>query len=132
MWFRPPTGSASSRTGASFPRASSPPHHAVIGTPYGFGYSLSVGHVSGRLMPRQTVTGVPLEFIQTDAHISRGNSGGPMFTLRREVVGVVSWMPAESGSYEGLGFAVSANVAKRLPSSTGSFWTGVEGVLLTG
>jgi S1-C subfamily serine protease len=104
----------------------------VIGAPYGLGYSLSVGHVSGRLTPRQTVSGVPLEFIQTDAHISQGNSGGPMFNLRGEVVGVVSWILTQSGGYEGLGFAVSANVAKRLLSSTGSFWTGVEGVLLTG
>jgi serine protease Do len=104
----------------------------VIGAPYGLGYTLSVGHVSGRLTPRQTVSGVPLEFIQTDAHISQGNSGGPMFNLRGEVVGIVSWMLTQSGGYEGLGFAVSANVAKRLLASRGSFWTGVEGVLLTG
>lgn len=104
----------------------------VIGAPYGLGYSLSAGHVGGRLLPRQTVSGVPLEFIQTDAHISQGNSGGPMLNLRGEVVGIVSWMLTESGRYEGLGFAVSANVAKRLLSTTGSFWTGVEGVLLTG
>lgn len=104
----------------------------VIGAPFGLGSSLSVGHVSGRLMPRQTVSGVPLEFIQTDAHISRGNSGGPMFNLRGEVVGIVSWMLTESGGYEGLGFAVSVNVAKRVLSPTGSFWTGIEGVLLTG
>jgi S1-C subfamily serine protease len=86
----------------------------VIGAPYGLGSSLSVGHVGGRLKPRQSVGGVPLEFIQTDAHISRGNSGGPMFNLRGEVVGIVSWMLSESGGYEGLGFAVSVNVAKRL------------------
>jgi serine protease Do len=104
----------------------------VIGAPYGLGSSLSVGHVSGRLLPKQTVSGVPLEFIQTDAHISQGSSGGPMFNLQGEVVGIVSWMLTESGGSEGLGFAVSANVAKRLLSSTGSFWTGVEGVLLTG
>ena len=105
---------------------------AVIGAPFGLGYSLTVGHVSGRLLPKQTVSGVPLEFIQTDAHMSQGNSGGPMLNLRGEVVGIVSWMLTQSGGYEGLGFAVSANVAKRLLSSTGSFWTGVEGVLLTG
>jgi serine protease Do len=104
----------------------------VIGAPYGLGYSLSVGHVSGRVLPKLSVSGVPLEFIQTDAHISQGNSGGPMFNLRGEVVGVVSWILTQSGGYEGLGFAVSANVAKRVLSSTGSFWTGVEGVLLTG
>ena len=93
----------------------------LIGAPYGLGYSLDVGHVSGRLMPRQTVSSVPLEFIQTDARVSQGHLGGPMFNPRGEVVGVVGWMFTESDGSEGLGFAVSANVAKRLLSSTGSF-----------
>ena len=109
----------------------------VIGAPYGLGYqlgyglgyNLSVGHVSGRLLPSQTASGVPLEFIQTDAHISPGNSGGPLFNLQGEVVGVVSWIVTESGGHEGLGLAISANVAQRLLSSSGTFWTGVEGVM---
>jgi S1-C subfamily serine protease len=105
---------------------------AVIGAPYGLAASLSVGYVSGRLRPGQTVSGVPLEFIQTDARISQGNSGGPLLNRRGEVVGVVSWMLTASGDFDGLGFAVSANVARRLLQSSGSFWTGVEGVLLTG
>jgi S1-C subfamily serine protease len=103
----------------------------VVGAPYGLSYSLSVGHVSGRLVPKETISGVPMEFIQTDASINQGNSGGPMFNLEGEVVGVVSYILTQSGGFEGLGFAVSANVAKQLLLSTGSFWTGIEGMLIT-
>ena len=104
----------------------------VVGAPYGLSYTLSVGHVSGRLKRGETVSGVPLEFIQTDAHVNVGNSGGPMFNMRGEVVGVVSWILTQSGGFEGIGFAVAANAARQLLLETASFWTGVEGVLLTG
>lgn len=103
----------------------------VLGAPYGLSQTLSVGHVSGRLKPGETVSGVPLEFIQTDARINEGNSGGPMFNMKGEVVGVVSWI-LRSGGSDGIGFAVTANTASQLLLDTGSFWTGVEGLLLTG
>ena len=102
----------------------------VIGAPYGLSYTLTVGHVSGRLKPPGTIGGVPMEFIQTDAAINQGNSGGPLFNLKGELVGVVSYIMTMSGGFEGLGFAVSSNVAERLLLSTPSFWTGVEGYLL--
>jgi len=104
----------------------------VVGAPYGLSYTLTVGHVSGRLRPQGTIGGVPMEFIQTDAAINQGNSGGPMFNLKGEVVGVVSYIMSKSGGFEGLGFAVTANVARGLLLSSGSFWTGVDGYLLTG
>lgn len=104
----------------------------VLGAPYGLSQTLSVGHVSGRLKPGETVSGVPLEFIQTDARINEGNSGGPMFNMKGEVVGVVSWILSRSGGSDGIGFAVTANTASQLLLDTGSFWTGVEGLLLTG
>jgi len=103
----------------------------VVGAPYGLSYTLTVGHVSGRLRPPGTIGGLAMEFIQTDAAINQGNSGGPMFNLQGEVVGVVSYILSKSGGFEGLGFAVSANVARGLLGS-GSFWTGVDGLLLTG
>jgi S1-C subfamily serine protease len=104
----------------------------VVGAPYGLSYTLSAGHVSGRLKPGATVSGVPLEFIQTDAHINEGNSGGPMFNMKGEVAGVVSWILTQSGGFEGIGFAVTANAARQLLLTTSSFWTGVDGMLLTG
>ena len=106
---------------------------AVVGAPYGLSYTFTVGHVSGRHRVKETINGIPMEFIQTDASINQGNSGGPMFNLSGEVVGVVSYILSQSGGFEGLGFAVSSRVAEKLLITTGgSFWTGTEGFLLTG
>ena len=106
---------------------------AVVGAPYGLSYTFTVGHVSGRHRAKETISGIPMEFIQTDASINQGNSGGPMFNMAGEVVGVVSYILSQSGGFEGLGFAVSSNVAEKLLIRTGgSFWTGVEGFVLTG
>jgi serine protease Do len=104
----------------------------VIGAPFGLSYTLTAGHVSGRLRPKGTINGSAMEFIETDASINQGNSGGPMFSLQGELIGVVSHILTQSGGFEGLGFAVSSNVAEKLLLSTASFWTGVDGFLLTG
>jgi len=102
----------------------------VIGAPYGFGHSLTVGHVSGKLMIEGLVSGVPMEVIQTDAAINVGNSGGPMFNLEGEVVGIVSSILTQSGGFEGVGFAVPTNVARKVLLTGGSFWSGMDGFLL--
>lgn len=103
----------------------------VIGAPYGLSRSMTVGHVSGRLSPGRTISGVPLELIQTDASINAGNSGGPMFNLSGEVVGIVSHIFSRSGGFEGLGFAVSIRMAQTLLLSGPTFWSGVGSMLLT-
>src|SRR5437773_2208897 len=74
--------------------------------------------------------GVPSEILQTDASIIMGNSGGPMFNMDGEVVGIVSRILTQSGGFEGVGFAVSAKVAQRVLLTAKAFWTGVDGVLL--
>jgi serine protease Do len=102
----------------------------VIGAPYGLGHSLTVGHVSGRLTIDGIVSGVPMEVLQTDAAINMGNSGGPMFNLQGEVVGIVSSILSQSGGFEGVGFAVPANVAQKVLLTAPSFWTGMDGILL--
>jgi serine protease Do len=102
----------------------------VVGAPYGLGHSLTVGHVSGRLRNLGMVGGVPLEFLQTDAAINMGNSGGPMFNMAGEVVGIVSHILTQSGGFEGVGFAVSGKVASQVLLTGKSFWTGVDGILL--
>jgi S1-C subfamily serine protease len=102
----------------------------VIGAPYGYGHSLTVGHVSGRLTIDGIVSGVPMEVIQTDAAINVGNSGGPMFNLDGEVVGIVSSILTQSGGFEGVGFAVPTNVARKVLLTGGSFWSGMDGILL--
>jgi S1-C subfamily serine protease len=102
----------------------------VIGAPYGLGHTLTVGHVSGRHRSGGIVSGGPMEVIQTDAAINMGNSGGPMFNMKGEVVGIVSRILSQSGGFEGLGFAISAKVAERVLLSGRSFWTGIDFVLL--
>src|SRR6266436_1104903 len=59
------------------------------------------------------VGGVALELLQTDAAINQGNSGGPMFNMDGQVVGIVSLILSRSGGFEGLGFAVPSNVAQK-------------------
>ena len=106
---------------------------AVVGAPYGLSYSLSVGWISAK-WPRNTVyRSMPLaEFFQTNATINTGNSGGPMFNMAGEVVGIVSHIISKSGGSEGLGFVVTVNTARELLLEKKHVWGGVEGTLLTG
>ncbi len=104
----------------------------VIGAPYGLGHTLSVGHVSGRQKPDDESMFTGTELLLTDAAINQGNSGGPLFTLEGEVAGIVSHILSRSGGYEGVGFAVSANTARRLLLDRRGFWSGIDGVLLEG
>src|SRR5882672_171311 len=103
----------------------------IIGAPYGIGHSLSAGHIGGRRAPGAMVDGVPLEVLQTDAAVNVGNSGGPMFNMEGKVVGIVSHILSRSGGFEGLGFAVTSNMAKKLLLERAIFWTGVDAVLLS-
>jgi len=105
----------------------------IVGAPYGLAHTLTVGHVSGRHKPNTIYAELPLaEFIQTDAAINQGNSGGPMFNMRGEVVGIVSHIISRSGGYEGLGFVVSSNMVRQLMLERRPFWTGVAWFQVTG
>ena len=98
----------------------------IVGAPYGLAHTLTVGHVSGRHKPNTIYAELPLaEFLQTDAAINQGNSGGPMFNMLGEVVGIVSHIISKSGGYEGLGFVVSSNMVRQLMLEKRPFWTGV-------
>ncbi len=104
----------------------------VVGAPYGLSHSLSVGWISARWAPNTMYKAMPLaEFFQTDAVINTGNSGGPMFSLKGDVIGVVSHNISKSGGSEGLGFVVTMNTARQLLLEQRSFWSGLEGQLLT-
>jgi serine protease Do len=103
----------------------------IVGAPYGLSRSLSVGWISARWPPNTVYKAMPLaEFFQTDAVINTGNSGGPMFSMAGEVVGVVSHNISKSGGSEGLGFVVTMNTARKLLLEQPSFWSGLEGRLL--
>ena len=104
----------------------------VIGAPYGLSHSLTVGHVSGKHLSKESIAGVSkVEVFQTDAAINQGNSGGPMFNMAGEVIGIVSQILSTSGGFQGVGFAVTSNVARKLLLNKKSFWTGIDGYLLT-
>ena len=104
----------------------------VVGAPYGLGHALSVGWISARWAPSTVYKAMPLaEFFQTDASINVGNSGGPMFNMAGEVIGIVSHVISKSGGSEGLGFVVTMNTAKQLLLERRSIWSGLEGQLLS-
>ena len=105
----------------------------VVGAPYGLGHSLSAGWISARWPANSVYRAMPLaEFLQTNATINTGNSGGPMFNMAGEVIGIVSHNISKSGGSEGLGFVVSINTAKRLLLERPTFWSGLEGRLIEG
>ena len=88
---------------------------AAIGSPFGQESSLSVGVVSATERSIESLTSSYdlIDAIQTDAPINRGNSGGPMFNARGQVIGINAQIRSESGTAEGVGFAVPINAAKR-------------------
>ena len=105
----------------------------VLGAPHGFKQSLSRGILSGRFLPEHLSNNfVKIEFLQTDASINPGNSGGPMFNMSGEVIGIASRIYSNSGGFEGIGFAMSSNVANKLLMQEPGIWGGMESILLDG
>jgi 2-alkenal reductase len=88
---------------------------AAIGSPFGQESSLSVGVVSAtqRSTPSITSSFNLVDAIQTDAPINRGNSGGPLFNADGEVIGINAQIRSETGTAEGVGFAIPINAARR-------------------
>ena len=82
---------------------------AAIGSPFGFENSVSAGIVSakGRSLPDASY----VNFIQTDVAVNPGNSGGPLFNLAGEVIGINSQIYSRSGGYQGISFAIPIEVA---------------------
>ena len=81
----------------------------AIGSPYGFENSATAGIVSAK--SRSLPDGGYVPFIQTDVAVNPGNSGGPLFNMAGEVVGINSQIYSRSGGYQGLSFAIPIDVA---------------------
>ncbi|MDO8352920.1 MAG: DegQ family serine endoprotease, partial [Aestuariivirga sp.] len=102
----------------------------AIGNPFGLGGSVSLGIVSAR--NRDINAGPYDDFIQTDAAINKGNSGGPLFNLKGEVVGINTAIFSPTGGSVGIGFSVPANTAKGVVDQLVKFgetrrgWFGVK------
>jgi serine protease Do len=101
----------------------------AIGNPLGQGFSVSAGIVSAR---NRTLQGSYDDFIQTDAAINRGNSGGPLFNMDGEVIGVNTAILSPNGGSIGIGFAMSSAVVQRVVEQLKDFgesrrgWLGVR------
>ena len=82
----------------------------VIGDPFGLGGTVTAGILSARA--REINAGPYDDFLQTDAAINRGNSGGPLFNMAGEVIGINTAIYSPSGGSIGIGFAISSNLAR--------------------
>jgi len=103
----------------------------VVGAPYGISQSLTVGYISGkRKEEKATSDMMGIELLQTDASINQGNSGGPMFNFNGEIVVIVSHILSQSGGFEGIGFAVTSNLAKKILMEQPFFWSGLDSFYL--
>jgi serine protease Do len=101
----------------------------AIGNPLGQGFSVSAGIVSAR---NRTLQGSYDDFIQTDAAINRGNSGGPLFNIDGQVIGVNTAILSPNGGSIGIGFAMSSAVVAQVVDHLRDFgetrrgWLGVR------
>jgi len=102
----------------------------AIGNPFGLGGSVTAGIVSAR--GRNIQAGPYDDFIQTDASINKGNSGGPLFNLDGEVIGINTAIYSPSGGSVGIGFSVPSNIAKSVIADLSEYgrtrrgWLGVR------
>ena len=102
----------------------------AIGNPFGLGGTVTAGIVSAR--NRDINAGPYDDFIQTDAPINRGNSGGPLFNMDGEVIGINSAIYSPTGGSVGIGFAIPSNEAKAVIAQLRQFgsarrgWLGVR------
>ncbi|UFM63677.1 DegQ family serine endoprotease [Paracoccus sp. MA] len=101
----------------------------ALGNPLGQGFSASTGIVSAR---NRALSGTYDDFIQTDAAINRGNSGGPLFNMDGEVIGVNTAILSPNGGSIGIGFSMASNVVSKVVEQLEAFgetrrgWLGVK------
>ncbi|MEM7461893.1 MAG: DegQ family serine endoprotease [Pseudomonadota bacterium] len=102
----------------------------AIGNPFGFGRTVTLGIISA--IGRDINSGPYDNFIQTDASINKGNSGGPLFDMDGNVIGINTAIISPSGGSIGLGFAIPTNLAKKVIDDLVQFgetrrgWLGVQ------
>src|SRR5690606_30747994 len=102
----------------------------AIGNPFGFGGSVTIGIISAR--NRQIGSGPYDDYIQTDAAINRGNSGGPLFNMYGEVIGINTAIISPTGGSIGIGFAIPSELAVNVVNQLREFgetrrgWLGVR------
>ncbi|HEY0212856.1 MAG TPA: Do family serine endopeptidase [Paenirhodobacter sp.] len=101
----------------------------AMGNPLGQGFSVSAGIISAR---NRELSGTYDDYLQTDAAINRGNSGGPLFNMDGQVVGVNTAILSPNGGSIGIGFSMASNVVKKVVDQLKQFgetrrgWLGVK------
>ena len=102
----------------------------AIGNPLGLGGTVTAGILSA--ISRDIGSGPYVKFLQTDASINRGNSGGPLFNINGEVIGINTAIVSQTGGSIGLGFAIPSNSANKIVNQLKEFgktkrgWLGVQ------
>jgi serine protease Do len=91
----------------------------AIGSPYGFENSVTSGIVSAK--SRSLPDGTYIPFIQTDVAVNPGNSGGPLFNMKGEVIGINAQIFTHTGGYQGLSFAVPIDLAIKVKDQLQQF-----------
>jgi len=107
----------------------------AIGSPFGYQQTVSTGIISAKGRTHVIPFVLPFiyeDFFQTDAAINPGNSGGPLVNLRGEVIGVNTAIATRSGGFQGVGFAISASIAKETAENIMATGTVVRGYLGVG
>lgn len=107
----------------------------AIGSPFGYQQTVSTGIISAKGRTHVIPFVLPFlyeDFFQTDAAINPGNSGGPLVNLRGEVIGVNTAIATRSGGFQGVGFAISAAIAKETAENIMATGTVVRGYLGVG
>ena len=84
----------------------------AVGNPYGLEESVTRGIISAK--GRQTASDSSIEYIQHDAAVNQGNSGGPLLNVRGEIVGINSAIFSRTGGWQGISFAIPSNTARRI------------------
>jgi len=100
----------------------------AIGNPFGFNHTVTKGIISSKARDIEDAS-IVNNYIQTDASINRGNSGGPMFNLKGEVIGVTSSIYSPSGSSAGIGFAIPSQTVKKVMEQIKAFGKVARGIL---
>lgn len=104
----------------------------IVGAPFGFSSTLTAGHISAHHTGAVVAGGLrQSDYFQTDAIINERNSGGPMFNMDGKIIGIVNHALTPTGSPAGLGFVLTANAARQVLFENPSFWSGLDGYLLT-
>lgn len=105
----------------------------AVGSPFGFEHTVTAGIISAKSRRLPDETYVP--FIQTDAAVNPGNSGGPLFNMDGEVIGINSQIYSRSGGYMGIAFAIPSDVAQEVKDQLiayGRVQRGKLGVVIQG